>query len=182
MKRRKKFKENWLIACVSALVLTAVGGVLALLFLPSAPESNEPKNLETPTNFEYTMNLTIKDKKTEHLLSWDIVNKATGYKIEIQREESEIVIEKQVDKYTQEYDITNYVISDENYSVKITAVGDEDYLSSEMTELSLKIETATAGLSFRICQGGYEVSRGDAGRLSRMVIPDTFNGSNVIKL
>ena len=108
---KRKAKKYWIIASVSTLAVSIVGGLVAFGLSQTQPSSNEPKKLETPNNFEYTMNLTIQDRKTEHLLSWDIVNNATGYKFEIQREGSEVVIEKQTDRHTQEYDIGKYVTS-----------------------------------------------------------------------
>ena len=180
MKRRKKFKKNWLIACVSALVLTAVGGVLALLFLPSEPELSEPKKLETPTNLEYTINLTT-TKKTEYLLSWSFVKRATGYEISVSTE-GETPQKERVDIYTSEYDIANLLTTGESNTVSVTALGDEDYANSEVATISIEAEEVTTGLSYKSIKGGYEVSKGTAGMQTKIVIPDTYNGSNIKKI
>ena len=180
MKRRKKFKKNWLIACVSALVLTAVGGVLALLFLPSAPESNEPKKLDAPTNLEYTINLTT-TKKTEYILSWSFVKRATGYEISVSTE-GETPQKERVDIYTSEYDIANLLTAGESNTVSVTALGDEDYANSEVATISIEAEEVTTGLSYKSIKGGYEVSRGNAGYSSRIVIPDSYDGFPITKI
>ncbi len=179
--KRRKAKKNWIIASVSAVVVTIVGLVVFGLS-QTQPSSNEPTKLETPKNFEYTMNVTIKERETQHLFSWDIANNATGYKIII-KGETEDAIEKEVDKYTQEYNIADWVTEDENYTVSLVALGDgEDYLTSETAEISFKAEVATEGLVYKIYDGEYEVTKGNAGSPSRIVLPDTFNGSSVKKI
>ena len=117
--KRRKTKKYWIIASVSTLSVAIVGGLVAFGLSQTQPSSNEPKKLETPQNFEYTMNVTIKEKETEHLLSWNMVKNATGYKIVMQREGTDVAIERETDGHTQEYDISDYVVSDENYSIKL---------------------------------------------------------------
>ena len=181
MKRRKAKKYYWIIASVSAVVITIVGLVVFGLS-QTQPSSNEPTKLETPKNFEYTMNVTLK-KETEHLLSWEIANHATEYKILIKGETDETSIEKEVDKHTQEYNIADFVTKDENYTVSLVALGDEEkYLTSNPTEITFKAETATKGLSYEKLKEGYEVSRGKAGASSRIVMPDTYDCEPIIKI
>ena len=180
--KRRKAKKNWIIASVSAVII-AIVGLVAFGLLQTQLFPKEPTKLETPKNFEYTMNVTIKERETQHLLSWDIANNATGYKIIIKRETDETPIEKEVDKYTQEYNISDLVTENENYTVTLVALGDEeDYLTSETTEISFKAEVATKGLFYESLKDGYEVSRGDAGYSSNLVMPDTYNGERIIKI
>ena len=179
--KRRKAKKYWIIASVSAVVVTIVGLVVFGLS-QTQPSSNEPTKLETPKNFEYVLNVTNK-KKTEHLLSWEITNHATGYKITVKGETDETPIEKEVDKHTQEYNIAEYVTSGEDYTVSLTILGDEEkYLTSDPTEITFKAETETKGLSYERLKDGYEVSRGNAGSSSRIVMPDTYDGEPIIKI
>ncbi len=179
--KRRKAKKYWIIASVSAVVVTIVG-LVAFGLLQTQLFPKEPTKLETPKNFEYVLNVTNKNK-TEHLLSWEITNHATGYKITVKGETDETPIEKEVDKHTQEYNIAEYVTSGEDYTVSLTILGDEEkYLTSDPTEIAFKAETATKGLSYERLKDGYEVLRGDAGYSSNLVMPDTYDGESIIKI
>ena len=122
--------------------------------------------LQTPANLQIN----------ETVLTWDEVENANGYAIDINGNEKFTTVNS--------YELGE-LIEPDNYSIRVKALGAEEYLSSEWSQVKEYIVESSEGQCLKYEPLGpnqYVVAGIGTVTTKEVVIPDTYNGQPVVEI
>ena len=134
----------------------------------AACKKNEPTTLSPPTG------LKVND---EEILTWDKVDGASSYLVEID--------DKSYETKTNSLDILTYTLEYKTYEIKVTAYGDLDnYLDSKPSKVLEYAVPEVSGLKFALINDGtaYTVVGFDKTQGGKLIIPAEYEGKPVVEV
>lgn len=134
----------------------------------AACKKNEPTMLSPPTG------LKVND---EEILTWDKVDGASSYLVEID--------EKSYETKTNSLDILTYTLEYKTYEIKVTAYGDlNNYLDSKPSKVLEYAVPEVSGLKFQLINDGtaYRVNGFDRAQGGKLIIPAEYEGKPVVEV
>ncbi len=163
-------------------VLSASAAILCIFALGAckkeqvtSPKETPPRGEEFPKILSMPTGLAVED----WALKWEAVEHADGYCVSVSGQ----------DFYTDSttYDLYDYLVPDERYSLSVSALGDgETYLDSNFVELDYQAPAPTKGLAYSLIDGGeaYAVYSPNEALITQgeLVIPDEYNGKPITEI
>ncbi len=134
----------------------------------AACKNDEPTTLSPPTG------LKVND---EEILTWDKVDGASSYLVEIDG--------KRYETTTNSFDIFTYTLEYKTYEIKVTAYGDLDnYLDSKPSQVLEYTVSEVSGLKFKLIndEDAYRVSGFDKTQGGKLIIPAEYEGKPVVEV
>ena len=134
----------------------------------AACKNDEPTTLSPPTG------LKVND---EEILTWDKVDGASSYLVEID--------DKSYETKTNSLDILTYTVGYKTYEIRVTAYGDLDnYLDSKPSQVLKYTVSAVSGLKLMLINKGeaYKVVGFDKTQGGKLIIPAGYEGKKIIEL
>ena len=161
---------------IMSCIATAVAG-----YMTACGENRTPdlSTLSAPENVEFS--IAYEDGETKWQLSWDRVKEADGYEITVAETEETY----SVDERFVFYDLTPELKKAGVYNLTVQAIQDgKSVEKSEAVEIEIQAERVTENLEYTYDPklGGYEISKGTADLKGRLVLPDLYEGEEVISI
>ncbi|MDE5562337.1 MAG: leucine-rich repeat domain-containing protein [Clostridiales bacterium] len=155
-------KRSKIIKILLCVVIATIG-----LMLGACSHDTNCERLATPQN------LRVEDGA----LVWDEVKHAETYAVYVDDEEHTVDEAR--------FSLSKLTEKNKEYELSVIAIGDgERYSDSDAAEYNYTYVVPTPNLSYTLLDdgSGYEVSRGNANLIGRIVIPDYYNGLPVKKI
>ena len=134
----------------------------------AACKKNEPTTLSPPTG------LKVND---EEILTWDKVDGASSYLVEID--------DKSYETTTNSLDILTYTLEYKTYEIKVTAYGDlNNYLDSKPSKVLEYTVPEVSGLKFKLIndEDAYMITGFDKTQGGKLIIPAEYEGKPVVEV
>ena len=134
----------------------------------AACKNNEPTTLSPPTG------LKVND---EEILTWDKVDGASSYLVEID--------DKSYETTTNSLDILTYTLEYKTYEIKVTAYGDlNNYLDSKPSKVLEYTVPEVSGLKFKLIndEDAYMITGFDKTQGGKLIIPAEYEGKPVVEV
>ena len=134
----------------------------------AACKKNEPTTLSPPTG------LKVND---EEILTWDKVDGASSYLVEID--------DKSYETTTNSLDILTYTLEYKTYEIKVTAYGDlNNYLDSKPSKVLEYAVPEVSGLRFKLIndEDAYMITGFDKTQGGKLIIPAEYEGKPVVEV
>ncbi|MBQ8320357.1 MAG: leucine-rich repeat protein, partial [Clostridia bacterium] len=163
MKKSTIIKYLSMAACAAVIagVMTACG---------ESRTPNAKTTLSSPNNLYLSFEREI--ATTNYVLTWESVENAYEYEISVDGE----TVGK---TWKTRFDLTDYVTVDEQATLGVTALGDEEFLDSDESVLQCTAEEVGWEVLYTATGEGYEAYLGLTQLSGRLVIPDTYKGKPV---
>ncbi|MBQ8320658.1 MAG: leucine-rich repeat domain-containing protein, partial [Clostridia bacterium] len=163
MKKSTIIKYIGVAACAAVLagVMTACG---------ESRTPNAKTTLSAPKDLYLSFEREI--ATTNYVLTWESVENADEYEISVDGE----TVGK---TWKTRFDLTDYVTVDEQATLGVTALGGEEFLSSNESVLQCTAEEVGWEVLYTATGEGYEAYLGLTQLSGRLVIPDTYKGKPV---
>ena len=167
-------------SCIKYLIIsciaTAVAGYMTACGGNRTPDLS---TLSVPENVKFS--IEYENNQTKWLLHWETVENAKGYEITVVETEKSYFVEEQASVY----DLTSVLDKAGNYNLSIQAIGNgRNTEDSEKVTIEINAESVTESLEYTYDPklGGYEISKGTADLKGRLVLPDLYEGEEVISI
>ena len=171
--RTRKYMKYVLSASAAILCIFALGACKKEQV--TSPKETPPHGEEFPKILSTPTGLAVED----WALKWEAVEHADGYCVSVDGQ----------DFYTDSttYDLYDYLVPDERYSLSVSAVGDgETYLDSDFADLHYQAPAPTRGLAYSLIDGGeaYAVYSPNGALITQgeLVLPDKYQGKPVTEI